>query len=88
VIAVHDHYCHLLPQCEALRTYRSGFPITITHSAACELGAEEQTINHAVLLFPIHRLPLELYSLTVLHDETVDCLLNTCSEIYCGQAVD
>jgi len=27
VIAAHDLYCCLLPQCEALRTYRSGFPI-------------------------------------------------------------
>ena len=27
VIAVHDPYCCLLPQCEALRTCHSGFPI-------------------------------------------------------------
>jgi len=27
VIAARDLYCCLLPQCEALRTYRSGFPI-------------------------------------------------------------
>jgi len=27
VIAAHDLYCCLLPQCEALRTCRSGFPI-------------------------------------------------------------
>ena len=26
-IAAHDFYCCLLPQCEALRTCRSGFPI-------------------------------------------------------------
>jgi len=33
VIAAHDLYCCLLPQCEALRTCRSGFPIA-THSSA------------------------------------------------------
>jgi len=27
VVAAHDLYCCLLPQCEALRTCRSGFPI-------------------------------------------------------------
>ena len=27
MIAAHDLYCYLLPQCEALRTCRSGFPI-------------------------------------------------------------
>jgi len=31
VIAAHDLYCCLLPQCDALRTCRSGFPIaTVT----------------------------------------------------------
>jgi len=29
VIAAHDLYCCLLPQCEALRTCRSGFPIAM-----------------------------------------------------------
>jgi len=28
VISSGDLYCYLLPQCEALRTRRSGFPIT------------------------------------------------------------
>jgi len=32
VIAAHDLYCCLLPQCEALRTCRSGFPIAKYHS--------------------------------------------------------
>jgi len=31
VIAAHDLYCCLLPQCEALRTCRSGFPIATPH---------------------------------------------------------
>jgi len=30
VIAAHDLYCCLLPQCEALHTYRSGFLIATT----------------------------------------------------------
>ena len=28
----HDLYCCLLPRCEALRTYRSGFPIAILYT--------------------------------------------------------
>ena len=32
VIAAHDLYCCLLPQCEALHTCHSGFPIATTHS--------------------------------------------------------
>ena len=34
VIAVHDLYCCLLPQCKALRTCRSGFPITTDKAKA------------------------------------------------------
>jgi len=50
-------------------------------STACECGAEEQTVDHVVLQCPIHRLPHGLHDLTVLHDKTVECLLNTCHEI-------
>ena len=47
-------------------------------SAACECGAEEQTVDHVVLQCPIHRPPHGLHGLTVLDDETTEWLLNTC----------
>ena len=50
-------------------------------SAACESGAEEQTVDHVVLQCPIHRPPIGLQGLTVLDDETIEWLLNTCPEI-------
>jgi len=50
-------------------------------SAACDCGAEEQTVDHVVLQCPIHRLPHGLHGLTVLDDATVERLLNTCPEI-------
>jgi len=56
-------------------------------SSACECGAEEQTIDYVVLQCPIHRPPHGLHGLTVLNDETIEWLLNTCPEIQCGQAV-
>ena len=49
--------------------------------ATCECGAEEQTVDHAVLQCPIHRPHHELHGLTVLYDETNEWLLNTCTEI-------
>jgi len=45
--------------------------------AACECGAEDQTADHVVLQYPIHRPSLGLYGLTVMNDETIDLLLNT-----------
>jgi len=57
-------------------------------SAACECGAEEQTVDHVVLQCPIHRPPHGLHGLTVLDDETTEWLLNTCPELERGQAVD
>jgi len=50
-------------------------------SAACECGAEEQTVDHVVLQCPIHRPPHGLHGLTVLDDKTTEWLLNTCPEI-------
>jgi len=50
-------------------------------SAACECGAEEQTVNHVVLQCPIHRPPHGLHGLADLDDETIEWLLNTCPEI-------
>ena len=60
----------------------------VASSAACECGADEQTADHVVLQCPIHRPHHGLYGLTVLDDETIEWLFNTCPEIYCGQAVD
>jgi len=50
-------------------------------SAACECGAEEQTVDHVVLQCPTHRPPHGLHDLTVLDDETIEWLLNICPEI-------
>jgi len=57
-------------------------------SAACECGAEEQTEDPVVLQCTIHRPPHGLDGLTVVYNETLDWLLNTCPEIQCGLAVD
>jgi len=50
-------------------------------SAPCDYGAEEQTVDHVVLQFPMHLPPHGLHGLTVLDDETIEWLLNTCPEI-------
>jgi len=50
-------------------------------SATCECGAEDQTVDHVVFQCPIHQPPSALHGLAVLDDETIDWLLNTCSEI-------
>jgi len=49
-------------------------------SGVFEGGADEQAVDHAVLLRPIHQ-PHGLHDLTVMDDETMDWLLNTCPEI-------
>jgi len=41
-------------------------------SAACECGAEEQTIDHVILQCPIHQSPHRLHGLMVLDDETTE----------------
>jgi len=46
--------------------------------AACECNADEQIVDHVVLHCPIHRPPHGLHGLTVLDDETIKWLLNTC----------
>jgi len=50
-------------------------------SAVCERGAKEQTVNHVVLQYPIHRPPHGLHGLKVLDEKTTKWLLNTCPEI-------
>ena len=51
---------------------------SMASSAACECGAEEQTVDHVILQCPIHRPPHGLHGLTVLNDETTEWLFNTC----------
>jgi len=63
------------------------YKLLVASSAACECGAEEQTVDHVVLQCPIHRPPLGLHGLTVLDDETIEWLLNICPEIKCCLAV-
>jgi len=53
----------------------------VAYSAACECGAEEQTVDHVVLQCPIHRPPYGLHDLMALDDETIEWLLNTCPQI-------
>jgi len=48
-------------------------------SAACQFGAEEQTADNVVLQCPIHLPPHGVHGLTVLDDETIEWLLNTCA---------
>jgi len=50
-------------------------------SAACELGAEGQTIDHVHPQSPTHRPSHGLHGPTVLDDETIEWLLNSCPEI-------
>ena len=57
-------------------------------SAACECGAEEQTVDHVILCYPMHRSPHGLHGLMVLDDEKFEWLINTCPEIYFGLAMD
>jgi len=57
-------------------------------SAACECGAEEQTVDYVVLYCPIHQSPHGEYGLVVLDDWTIEWLPATCPEIQCGLAVD
>jgi len=47
-------------------------------SAACECGVEDLTVDHVALQCPTPRHPHGLHSLTVLDDETIEWLLNTC----------
>jgi len=50
-------------------------------SAACECGAEEQTVDHVVLQCPIHQPLHGLHGLTALDDKTIEWLLNICPDI-------
>jgi len=73
-------------QLNRLRTCVGRFPLCLQKlgmapSAACECGAEGQTIDHVLLEHLIHRPLHGLHGLTVLDDETIKSLLNTCPEI-------
>ena len=63
------------------------YKLLVSSPAAYDCGAEEQTVDHVVLQCPIHRPPVGLHGLTVLDDETIEWLLNTCPEIKCDLAV-
>jgi len=67
--------------CTSVGRVRSLHKWGMAPSAACECGTEEQTVNHVVLLCPIHRPLHGLHDLTVLDDETFDRPLNTCPKI-------
>ena len=53
----------------------------MTHSAASECGAKEQTVDHVVLRCPTHWPRNGAHGLTVLDDNTIECLFKTCPEI-------
>ena len=42
----------------------------LASSANCECGASEQTADHIILTYPIHRAPRRIMGLTALDDET------------------
>jgi len=63
------------------------YKLLVSSPATCECGAEEQTVDLVVLQCPIHRPPHQLHGLTVLDEETIEWLLNTCPEIQGGLAV-
>ena len=46
-------------------------------SAACEYGAEKQTVDHVVIQYAIHQPPHGLHGLSVLDDETIEWLFST-----------
>jgi len=69
-----------------LRTSVGGFLFCLhkwgmASSVAFECYAEEQTVEYVVLHCPLHRLSHGLHGLTVVDDETIDWLLNTCPYI-------
>ena len=53
-------------------------------SAACECGVEEQTVDHVILRCQNHQPPHGVNSLTVLVDEKIEWLLNTCRKLSRG----
>jgi len=67
---------------KAFQLFRScSYKWGMASSVVCERGAEEQAVDYVVLQCPIHRPPHGLHGLTVLDDETIEWLLNTCPEI-------
>jgi len=52
-------------------------PVTDINALSCKNGP---TVEHVVLQCPIHQ-PHCLINLTVLDDETIEWLLNTCPEV-------
>ena len=54
---------------------------SMSSSATCECGAEDQTVDHVFLQCLIHPAPHGLHGLTALDGEAIECLLNTCPKI-------
>ena len=63
------------------RFYSSMHKWTLAPSTNCECGASEQTADHVLTAFPIHRAPHGARGLLVLDDETRCWLNNTTSSI-------
>ena len=57
-------------------------------NGVCGCGAQEHTVDDINLQCPIYRPPHGLHGLTVLDDQTIEWLLNSCPEIYWGLAAD
>jgi len=72
-----NHLTHKLKRTESHSAQMGYGP----HCGQGECGGEEQTVDHIVLQCPIHRPPHGLHFLTLLDDETIEWLLNTCPEI-------
>jgi len=47
----------------------------LAHSTACECGTQEQTVDHVILCYPIHRAPYGVHCLMVLDDKAIKLLL-------------
>jgi len=75
--AAYDNVWHRGPTCKLLRLLPDRRMVRLIM---------EMVGNRSFSL--THRKGSRLRRLTVLDDATIEWLLNTCSEIYCGQAVD
>jgi len=97
----HPRHRHPPPGMTLPRSAGSGLtvsaPVSDVSAPVCTNGAwpplrsvsvaQKNNIDHVVLQCSIHRPPHGLHGLTVLEDETIEWLLNTCPEIECGQTV-
>ena len=80
--------------CRTLQLFEASFalPLLLAQIVYCLLCglclcSRRKNVDHVVFQCPIHRPPSRLQCLTVLDDEAIEWLLNTCPVIQCGQAV-